>query len=264
MSVIKKIEQGFASITGAASATDAEKAYVAYHKMLDEEKPSADDLASLGSPVTVAHWAGEKVRRGLAFDDHRTQEGKIYPYMRGSGAIVLGTSEGQILHFSYKGEGSDPVADKYGPYQHVAVRKLGQGALLAGMGIFDELAQYRELERILIENGLKVADSAPHHLGYAALALEGGAGFVVAGASGMLPHEHLQSSLREQFAEHLEDAYKNGWLDWDGDEFAGFHDYATASAALHTLAHQSLPPRQQLKDYEEQVRLRQRAGHNMH
>lgn len=248
MSEVRQLKDGYADIALAKNGGDAVKAYKEFHLMLEETKPGVDMVTSVAvKPDVLALKAIERVRSG-----------QVYPeggYFRGSGIIIVGDSDGEILAASYQ-DYEDPVAKHYGNYQYVALRKTGLAAMIGKLGIIPGFGNdnYMRIQRILEANELSQTH-APHHLGYAAVPPVGTSRFLTAGASGMLPTPAIAKQTSQQNLARFNTDRQNGVYKWVGDEAAGLHDTVAAySVLLHLTRDEKQFPHDILRLYPRQIK----------
>jgi hypothetical protein len=161
-------------------------------------------------------------------------------YFRGSGIVVVGDDE-KLLAADYQGHGNDereagdPVADKYGGYQHMALWKVVLGAYASrlGRGRLSIAGTYPSVNRMLAVRNLLPDGLTFHHIGYAS---DGIPTFpLVAGASGMLPSDDVADTIARREYNVLNRDRAAGLVDWPRDEFAGYHDLVAATSVLGTI-----------------------------
>ncbi|HXY18154.1 MAG TPA: hypothetical protein VEH48_01895 [Candidatus Nitrosopolaris sp.] len=224
MSVSQEIKSGYAAIAKASSDSDRVKAYAEFHRQLDGAKISVDDIEGASRQSGTIFEATKAARDKKVRIKRGTKR-----LLRGSGIIVVGSYDGDILAADYHRdlENEDLVANKYPGYQKIAVRKIGQALLLGSVNAKSVVNQYHRLQEMLVESGLTETSAPPHHLGYA-----GGHGLTV-GASGMLPTDEVAAELSELLAPELVEGYRRRWVDWKHDEFAGAIDLAAADHVIH-------------------------------
>jgi hypothetical protein len=225
MSLAAEIKSGYKSIA-TAQGQDKVKAYTEYHQFLNEAEISVEDIQAASSDMNTAVQIIEESRRKrITIGSSKTK------LLRGSGIVVMGDRFGDILAASYLTEanGEDLVAKQYPGYQKVALRKMGQAAMVGNVNATQSMlrGKYRLLQEILLEAGLLGQDDPPHHLGYAAVH-----SFMV-GASGMLPSDEVAEQLSLELAPELEADRSRGWVEWPHDEFAGAIDLAVADDVLY-------------------------------
>lgn len=222
------LRRGYASIATAASETDAVSAYKEFHLLLEELQPDADTVLSAATQKFKLLQIINSVRAGEI-----KRPASTLRYFIGTGIMLVGHSNGEILAGSYKGE-NDIVAEHHGSYQYVALRKLGQAALLGHteIGYAPSQEAYQRLQMILEEASLSIPQW-PHHLGYALSRISAG-DFLTAAASGMLPTDGIAQTIAKDYPATMATGRLRGWYDWAEDESAGLHD---AVAAASVLAH---------------------------
>ena len=272
MRFVRQIEDSYESIGQTTTFTDAEKAYADFHQLLEEINPSTMILGQLGKK-------GLPTRR--IFDDVRSFEYEVYqdearqgrragkpskqpwlryPIFRGTGTLAMGSNEA-IWDVVYDDSPDDPVAEQYGNYQRVALRKLGQGILLGAGNFRDTNEQYQELERVLVENNLK--EPLPtHHLGYAFR--RDGSHIVATGATGMLPSEIMRVNMKANLGSAIEEDQNLGLFEWERDELAGYYDSLAATLAVDDYFGFGLSVRPQVNEIIKGASELRAAGQNLH
>jgi hypothetical protein len=157
---------------------------------------------------------------------------------RGSGAIVVANSD-EILAYSYAPgpDGVDPVADHHGPdYQFAALRKAGRASYGHAVRLPSRpfTLAYRMLDADLIDESLNMT-SQPHHLGYAWSRDRNDGTEYSVGASGMLASDGVAARRRDIYARQLDEDYELDWVNWPGDEFAGYDDAQAAASVANRM-----------------------------
>lgn len=245
----KEISQMLEGYGNVCRYDDAASAYVDFHQTVNETNPDPDEISSM-----------------LVHDTHAlavlTSGVMRLHGLRGSGMVLLGNNEGRILSTHYSAQEIDPVAERYGSYQKVAIRKIGQGALVGRSRYKDPYDQYQYIEEILVDNGLKPSYPT-HHLDYVALNT-GNDLFITAGASGMLPSTEVADYMRERESERLQRDYEAGLLDWAGDEFAGLYDLLAASVVASKYSYMAGYYKAEQLNLNVFDLLSERSGQNLH
>lgn len=248
MSNSEVLNQLYGNISQHTDQLDMVKAWGEFEDAITDIVPDVDVLAAMSSRDAWAEGALAMTRViSLEHVPIRLPSVDLHtPYYRGSG-IMIAADKQRVLAVSYSldSDGKDIVEEHegYSGYQQVALRKVGRAALLANvLGLPGNC--YETLEDILRGSERLSSEAPPHHLGYDFEVpnsgwplVAGGAArqFTAAGASGMLPSHEIQVAMRETYSDILERDQENGWVDWEHDEFAGFHDLLAANAAISLI-----------------------------
>lgn len=226
--VIRDIRRAY---KGICNAKDPRSAYLDLHTFLDETRPQVEILEELPQRRNVdtqdfINRAVQNVRQGKLEHNSNT-------YFLGSGIMTAGDSDGNILAVDYSLTqfDKDPVALEHGPYQYMAVKKLGFAALTARLHISlttDTAKRGFQEDRLFLELGLTL----PRYLGHAVRMLSTAGSFITAGASGMLPSIQTTDEFAKNYPQIVSSATKQGIS--RHDVAAGLHD----TVAAHSLAWQ--------------------------
>ncbi len=235
-SPVNQIRNGFAAISAARTGEGIRDAYADFHRLLEAEKPEPETIMSASRQNERALQATRQVRVRSEYENGQP----IHETFRGSGIIVVGNKDGELLATGYAKdlEDRDRVDEAYretfGPYQRVGLRKAAQAAMLhaLGYGDLDEVRQYILLQTILESEELA---EGRHYAGYST-----GRSLVV-GASGMLATDAVLHEARQRpwFPDYLEDAWSRGEIESPAsiDVLAGWFDHIAAQDTI-TIARQ--------------------------
>lgn len=239
MSVLnKQIKVGLSSIAEARTHEDAKSAYADFHQLLEAEKPEPHTIIAASRQEDRVLKAIAKARSSTTYQRRGDQVGYGRVF-QGSGIVVVGSKEGDLLAVSYQTDpsGNDPVDEAYredfGPYQRVGLRKAAQALLLHGLGLAEVnfQAQYAHVQGVLME---KLGETNRHYMGY-----NTGNGLAV-GASGMLADNGVIAHARTMpwHDRYVDDALRNGELESPSslDMLAGWFDHKAAEATVAKMS----------------------------
>ncbi len=170
----------------------------------------------------------------------------------GSGALLIANKDGVLAYvYNRDAKGGDQVEQEYRTkYKWMSFLKAGRAGVLGALkyDASDLLSAYPRLEHELVTQGKAPYDetvegSAPHTLGYDWV--QTAEGLFVAGASGILPSKAKAQAMNTAHADIVARDQQRGWVNWKGDQFAGWYDLTAARAALGNMVGQGpsdIPP----------------------
>ncbi len=207
--------------------------FVAFTKGVRNLRPNPDEI-SRHSKQNTSMLKVIRLMRAIRSSTRGEDNGY---YFRGSGIVVV-ADPNELLAVDYRRDGlrpdldntqlGDPVADHWGNYQHVALEKAGRAALALRLApTTASIDIYRAVNDVMVEQGLLEDRQIPHHIGYQFSER----GLVVA-ASGMLPSPSTAARTEALHRRRLEEDKAKGWVEWDGDYFAGYYDQVASEHVL--------------------------------